>query len=89
MKFLVLDWFHFLLVDKGINLKDVTSGAFLLSINKNTIDKTCDREETEKGQRRAFSRRERGMKNLRKYLKVKSYKVIKLFLGRHFVRRGK
>ena len=57
MKFLVLDWFRFLLVDKGINLKDVTSGAFLLSINKNTIDKTYDREETEKGQRRTFSGR--------------------------------
>lgn len=37
MKFLVLDWFHFLLVDKGINLKEVTSGVFLLTINKNTI----------------------------------------------------
>ena len=56
MKFLVLDWFRFLLVDKGINLKDVTSGAFLLSINKNTIDKTCDREETEKS---LFETRER------------------------------
>lgn len=42
MKYLVLDWFRYLLVDNGIKLNDVTAGAFLLSLKQDDQNESYD-----------------------------------------------